>query len=55
VLHGNPLSPDHLQGRAIPVAGSAPSMRVRVLADDGHLLALAASRGGALHPTVVLG
>jgi tRNA pseudouridine55 synthase len=50
VLHGNPLSPDHLQGRAIPVAGSAPSMRVRVLADDGHLLALAASRGGALHP-----
>ncbi len=55
VLHGNPLSPDHLQGRAIPVAGSAPSMRVRVLADDGHLVALAASRGGALHPTVVLG
>jgi len=55
VLHGNPLSPDHLQGRAIPVGGSAPSMRVRVLADDGHLLALAASRGGALHPTVVLG
>jgi len=55
VLHGNPLSPDHLQGRALPMAGSAPSMRVRVLADDGHLVALAASRGGALHPTVVLG
>lgn len=55
VLHGNPLSPDHLQGRAIPVGGSAPSARVRVLADDGHLVALAASRGGALHPTVVLG
>jgi len=55
VLHGNSLSPEHLQGRAIPVSGSAPSMRVRVLADDGHLVALAASRGGALHPTVVLG
>lgn len=54
-LHGNPLSPNHLQGRAIPVAGSAASARVRVLADDGHLVALAASRGGALHPTVVLG
>jgi len=55
VLHGNSLSPEHLQGRSIPVSGSAPSMRVRVLADDGHLVALAASRGGALHPTVVLG
>ena len=55
VLHGNPLNPDHLQGRSLPVAGSLPGMRVRVLADDGHLVALAASRGGALHPTVVLG
>jgi len=55
VLHGNPLSPDHLQGRALPMAGSGPLLRVRVLADDGHLLALAAARGGALHPTVVLG
>ena len=55
VLHGNPLSPNHLQGRSLPVAGSAPSARIRVLAGDGHLVALAASRGGALHPTVVLG
>jgi tRNA pseudouridine55 synthase len=55
VLHGNPLSPQHLHGRALPSAGSSPATRIRVLADDGHLVALAASRGGALHPTVVLG
>ena len=55
VLHGNPLNPDHLQGRAVPASGALSAARVRVLADDGHLLALAASRGGALHPTVVLG
>ena len=54
-LHGNPLNPEHLQGRALPMGAAAQASRVRVLADDGHLVALAASRGGALHPTVVLG
>jgi tRNA pseudouridine55 synthase len=53
VLHGNPLSPEHLEGRAVtPASGTAP---VRILAADGRLVALAHARGGALHPVVVLG
>ena len=54
-VHGNSLNPDHLRERFVPVATQAPAGRVRVLAEDGHLVALAAARGGALHPTVVLG
>lgn len=53
-LHGNPLGPEHLEGRWIPPAGTTPGP-VRVLANDGRLVALAQSRGGALHPVVVLG
>ena len=51
--HGNPLSPEHLEGRWIPAAtGPQP---VKVLDPAGRLVALAHSRGGALHPVVVLG
>jgi tRNA pseudouridine55 synthase len=52
-VHGNPLSPDHLEGRWLPPT-TAPGP-VRVLSGDGRLVALAESRGGALHPVVVLG
>ena len=52
-LHGNPLGPEHLEGRWVPPATSP--VPVRVLAIDGRLVALARSRGGALHPVVVLG
>lgn len=52
-LHGNPLGPEHLDGRWLPPATNpAP---VRIVAADGRLIALARSRGGALHPIVVLG
>lgn len=53
VVHGNPVGPEHLAGRWVPPpSGAAP---VRLLAADGRLVALARSRGGALHPAVVLG
>ena len=39
-VHGNPLGPEHLEGRWIPAAGVAPGP-VRVLAGDGRLVALA--------------
>jgi tRNA pseudouridine55 synthase len=52
-MHGNPLGPTDLEGRWVPPAGvSGP---VRLLAGDGRLVALAHSRGGALHPVTVLG
>jgi tRNA pseudouridine55 synthase len=54
-LHGNPLSPEHLAGRWVPPSGAAGGAPVRVLDEDGKLVALAYSRGGALHPAVVLG
>jgi tRNA pseudouridine55 synthase len=54
VLHGNPVGPEHVEGHWIPPAGATRGP-VRVLAADGHLVALAQSRGGALHPVVVLG
>jgi tRNA pseudouridine55 synthase len=51
--HGNPLLPEHLEGRWVPLpTGSQP---VKVLDPEGRLVALAHSRGGALHPVVVLG
>jgi tRNA pseudouridine55 synthase len=51
--HGNSLSPQHLAGQSVPSpTGGAP---VRCLAEDGRLVALAHSRGGALHPVMVLG
>jgi tRNA pseudouridine55 synthase len=54
-LHGNPLSPEHLAGRWVPPAGARADAPVRILDADGRLLALAHSRGGALHPAVVVG
>jgi len=52
-VNGNPLGPEHLEGRWVPPATSP--LPVRVVAADGRLVALARSRGGALHPVVVLG
>jgi tRNA pseudouridine55 synthase len=52
-VHGNPVGPEHLAGRWVPPATQAGP--VRLLAADGRLVALAGSRGGALHPAVVLG
>ncbi len=52
-MHGNPLGPTDLEGRWVPPAGAGGP--VRLLADDGRLVALAHSRGGALHPVTVLG
>ena len=50
--HGNPLSPEHLEGRWLPAAGGKPT---RILDAQGTLVALAHARGGALHPAVVIG
>lgn len=52
-VHGNALGPEHLEGRWVPPHGAGGP--VRVLGPDGELVALAHSRGGALHPAVVLG
>jgi tRNA pseudouridine55 synthase len=51
--HGNPLGPEHLEGRWVPPA--TERQPVKVLDPAGRLVALAHSRGGALHPVVVLG
>lgn len=50
--HGNSLSPEHLAGRFVPLVETG--QKVRILREDGSLIALADSRGGELHPTVVL-
>jgi tRNA pseudouridine55 synthase len=54
VTHGNAVGPDLLEAHWLPT-GAAARHPVRVLAPDGHLVALAHARGGALHPVVVLG
>jgi len=54
-LHGNPLNPGHMAGRSLPPSGGPVARLVRILDADGRLIALAHSRGGALHPAVVLG
>jgi tRNA pseudouridine55 synthase len=54
-VHGNSLGPEHLEMRYVPPAGLTAAGRVRILAPDGRLVALANSRGGLLHPAVVLG
>ena len=54
-VHGNPLGPEHLEMRYVPSSGLTAAGRVRVLGPDGRLVALANSRGGLLHPAVVLG
>jgi tRNA pseudouridine55 synthase len=53
VAHGNAVGPDDIEGRYVPPATLGGP--VRLLADDGRLVALAHSRGGALHPVTVLG
>jgi tRNA pseudouridine55 synthase len=57
--HGNPLGPEHLESRYVPPpggGGSAGAPRpVKIVDAEGRLVALAWSRGGALHPSVVLG
>lgn len=50
--HGNSLAPHHLAGQFVPTTGL--DQKVRILAEDGSLVALADSRGGELHPVVVL-
>ena len=55
VVHGNPLTPNHLEHPWIPAPGGGAGPEVRVLGPAGELLALAHSRGGLLHPAVVLG
>lgn len=52
VTHGNPLSPGHLVGHFVPT--SSTGEKVRILDESGALIALADSRGGALHPSVVI-
>jgi tRNA pseudouridine55 synthase len=51
--HGNSVGPEHLRGAGMPLL--AGGQRVRILEPGGALLAVAESRGGALHPIVVLG
>lgn len=52
VTHGNPVSPEHLAGNFVPTVGTGE--KVRILDESGALIALADSRGGALHPSVVI-
>ena len=52
VTHGNPVSPEHLAGRFVPTAMTGE--KIRILDESGALIALADSRGGALHPSVVI-
>jgi tRNA pseudouridine55 synthase len=51
--HGNLLGPEHLDLTGVGAAEGAAT--VRILAPDGHLVALARPKDGALHPVVVLG
>jgi tRNA pseudouridine55 synthase len=53
VLHGNWIGPAHVEERHL--AGLGPGGPVKLLADDGRLVALASYRDGALHPVTVLG
>jgi tRNA pseudouridine55 synthase len=53
VRHGNPVGPEHLAGQWVPPP-STPGP-VKLLDAGGALVALAHSRGGALHPVTVLG
>lgn len=55
VTHGNSLTPQHLAHPWIPASAGGTGPDVRVLDAEGTLMALAHSRGGALHPAVVLG
>jgi tRNA pseudouridine55 synthase len=50
--HGNWLGPEHLVRSA---ALASDPRKVRLIAAEGHLVGIAESRRGALHPVVVLG
>ena len=52
VSHGNPIGPEHLEGGWVPPA-TAPGP-VKILGPAGGLAALGHSRGGLVHPFVVL-
>jgi tRNA pseudouridine55 synthase len=51
-LHGNPVGPEHLLDHALPPPSAGD---VRLLGPGGELVAVAHSRGGALHPVLVVG
>ena len=53
VRHGNEVGPEHLATSWVPTLGQAPA--VRILGEQGDLVAVGRPRGGALHPVVVLG
>ncbi len=55
VVHGNSVAPGHLAAGWLPVVDGGAPPPIRLLDDEGRLVALAQSRGGALHPVVVLG
>jgi len=52
VLHGNAIGPEHLTGHVLPPPSAG---ELRLMGPGGQLVALAHSRGGALHPVLVLG
>jgi tRNA pseudouridine55 synthase len=52
VRHGNPVGPDGVASGGLPPPGAGD---VRLLDASGGLIAVAQSRGGALHPVVVVG
>ena len=52
VQHGNPLNPGHLAGHFVPTTNAGE--KIRILDPSGALIALADSRGGMLHPSVVI-
>ena len=52
VLHGNPLNPGHIAGHVVPT--TELGQKVRILDQQGALIALGDSRGGMLHPSVVI-
>lgn len=52
VLHGNPLNPGHIAGHVVPT--TELGQKVRILDEQGALIALGDSRGGMVHPSVVI-
>jgi tRNA pseudouridine55 synthase len=51
-LHGNAVGAEHLEVGAMPLPSAGD---VRLLGPAGELVAIAHSRGGALHPVLVVG
>ena len=52
VRHGNAAGPEHLDHHALPPPSAG---EIRLLGPGGELVALAHSRGGFLHPVLVVG